>query len=183
MNFYFCCCCSPRGPRHWAWPSWGRGGCCWPCCRGPCRTWYWCSYQPSQHQQRGHPAPCVETESRSEVKSQVCTDYDKSEVIESFCILLESFLHGWRIWRLTPSNARIDRGQRIKYKCIRFILDNKMATMYSSGNPEGGSDSRTSFWRNYRRRGSAWSRVWAPWTPPCPPTNSYAYAYEFLGLF
>ena len=43
--------------------------------------------QPSQHQQRGHPAPCIETESRSEVKSQVCTDYDKSEVIESFCIL------------------------------------------------------------------------------------------------
>ena len=25
--------------------------------------------------------------------------------------------------------------------CIRFILDNKMATMYSSGNPEGGSYS------------------------------------------
>ena len=33
------------------------------------------------------PAPCIETGSRSEVKSQVCTDYDESEVIESFCIL------------------------------------------------------------------------------------------------
>ena len=25
--------------------------------------------------------------------------------------------------------------------CIRFILNNKTATMYSSGNPEGGSES------------------------------------------
>ena len=26
-----------------------------------------------------------------------------------------------------------------------------------------------SFWRNYRGRGRAWSWVWTPWTPPCPP--------------
>ena len=43
----------------------------------------------------------------------------------------------------------------VSSSCIRFILNNKMATMYSSGIPEGGSDSRTNFWRNYRRRGSA----------------------------
>ena len=51
--------------------------------------------QPSQHQQRGQPAPCVciETESRSEVKSRSevetgsCTDHDESEVIRGYCSL------------------------------------------------------------------------------------------------
>ena len=79
--------------------------------------------QPSQHQQRGHPAPCVciETESRSEVKSRSevetgsCTDHDELEVIRSFCLQSVGILPPRMEDLKTDSIARTDRGQRIKF--------------------------------------------------------------------
>ena len=110
MNFYFCCCCSlgaminsgspvlsvaqlrARWLLSCLLPGAGAGGVSHAAADRAERDDGDIGAeadQPSQHQQRGQPAPCVciETESRSEVKSQVCIDYDESEVIKSFCIL------------------------------------------------------------------------------------------------
>ena len=50
---------------------------------------------------------------------------------------------------------------------FRFILDKKLATMYSSGSPEGGSDSsenRGEFLEKLQRARSSVSPVLDPWS-------------------
>ena len=47
----------------------------------------------------------------------------------------------------------------VSSSCIRFILNNKMATMYSSGNPEVGSNSNKNKNEFLEKLQKAWSSV------------------------
>jgi hypothetical protein len=52
------------------------------------------------------------------------------DVITTYCYQSSFILRGQNRWE-----------QDLTSVLFRFILDNKLATMYSSGSPEGGSDS------------------------------------------
>ena len=62
--------------------------------------------------------------------------------------------------------------------CIRFILNNKTATMYSSGNPEGGSESNKNKNEFLEKLLKARSSV----KPSLGSVDSTVFAYELLRL-
>ena len=66
----------------------------------------------------------------------------------------------------------------VSSSCIRFILNNKMATMYSSGNPEVGSNSNKNKNEFLEKLQKARSSV----KPSLGSVDSTVFAYELLRL-